>query len=117
MHLLILLLQHVLGRLLDKPQLQPEAVRTRPPQGVGDDPAECRGFSPEAIGWLTVLFGAVPCFRSVTLRSVPRGVVSFASAPEGPHRPARLGGGDGRSPSRLLSFSRRTTRFSSRRRL
>jgi hypothetical protein len=116
--LLILLLQHLLGALLNKPQLQPETVRTRPPQGVGDDPAECRGLSPEAIGWLTVLFGASPNFCSVALQSASLGVVSFESAQSGRSRLGLRGThGDGASPSSLLSFSRRTARISSRRRL
>lgn len=115
MHLLILLLQHLLGGLLDKPQLQPETVRTRPSQGTGDDPAECCDFSPEAIGWLTVLFGAAP-YHSVMLPWASLGVVFVATEQSSRPRLSLPGaGGDG--SSRLLSFSRRTSRFSSRRRL
>lgn len=57
MHLLVLLLQQLLGALLNKSQLQPEVVRRRPSQEAGgEERAECRGLSFAAIDWLTVLF-------------------------------------------------------------
>ena len=56
MHLLVLLLQQLLGALLNKSQLQPEVVRRRPPQeGGNEERTECRGCAND--GWLTVLFG------------------------------------------------------------
>ena len=101
MHLLVLLLQHLLGALLNKPQLQPEPVRRRAPQESGEDRTGCYGESPclglqlTAIGWLTVLFG------SAAFAFVPSPTVPFVLAPLPP-------------PPQFLSPSRRTLPLSTR---
>jgi hypothetical protein len=84
--LLVLLLQQLLAQLLNKPQLQPEKVRSRAPQS-GDDRAECRSLSLEANDWLTYLSGTTPLASFATQRladgpsvlSAARCVCSFTS--------------------------------------
>ena len=103
-HLLILLLQHLLGRLLDKPQLQPETVRPRQP-GPADETAECRGLSFASFGWLTVLFVGAP-------NLAPSAAPSFARSRL--RTRACCAGGNASPTSSFLSFSRRTLRISLR---
>jgi len=106
-HLLILLLQHLLGRLLDKPQLQPETVRPRQP-GPADETAECCGLSFSSFGWLTVLFVGAPVWA---LAASPLFARSRSNRlPTG----AYCAGGTASPTSSFLSFSRRTLRISSR---
>ena len=110
MHLLVILLQHLLGRLLDKPQLQPELVRPRQ-QGPSDETAECRGFLYDTIGWLTVLFAAAPTVFSTV---APRAAPSFARSDSDSFRSgACRAGGAAPHTSSFLSYSRRTLRISS----
>jgi hypothetical protein len=123
-HLLILLLQHLLGRLLNEPQLQPEIVRrcakqpSAPQPGAqpaNDETAEYRGCF-DSYGWLTVLFATA---------ALVSGALPVAAAPAPPShdrlppprgRQARSAGGRASHRSSFLSSARRTTRLSPERR-
>jgi hypothetical protein len=113
-HLLILLLQHLLGQLLNKPQLQPETVRPNRQGGQGrqgasvDEPAECRGYLFDSFGWLTVLFAAAPVWAPFASRSFVHSRAEQLCA-----RAYRCGGGTSHTSS-FLSFARRTSRCSPR---
>lgn len=69
MHLLIVLLQQLLGMLPgSKKALQPEAVRKGNPNPAGSEPDACQRVAPSNQGWMTTICHELSVFFRRPLR-------------------------------------------------